>query len=367
MHTRAPRGLRAGSAGSAAAKAACRSLAPRPSRSGARVVARASAGDGMQVFSPSKVNLFLRIVRRREDGYHDLASLFHVIDLGDDMELEVLPPGAGEDLLQCSDPTIPCDGRNLVIKALNLFRAKTGEAARFRVRLDKRVPHGAGLGGGSGNAATTLWAANELAGRPASDAQLLEWSGEIGSDISVFFSSGAAYCTGRGEIVEDVPPPLPLDTPLLLVKPPIGLSTPQIFKALDLGRRSAAEPRALLGGLAAAGRLSDALCVNDLEQPAFDTLPELLALKRRLAAAGDAAGRRFDAVFMTGSGSTIVCAGSDAAPAFLSEDPDCAGVFVSPARLLTRRAGEWYAAPAGGPRAGAAAAAAGAAKTAAAA
>jgi hypothetical protein len=79
------------------------------------------------------------------------------------------------------------------------------------------VRAGAGLGGGSGNAATTLWAANELTGRPASNEQLLEWSGAIGSDISVFFSNGAAYCTGRGEIVEDVAPPLPLSTEMLLV------------------------------------------------------------------------------------------------------------------------------------------------------
>jgi 4-diphosphocytidyl-2-C-methyl-D-erythritol kinase len=242
-------------------------------------------------------------------------------------------------------------------QALNLFRAKTGSTSHFRVRLDKRVPHGAGLGGGSGNAATTLWAANELAGRPASDGDLLKWSGDIGSDISVFFSRGAAYCTGRGEVVEDVAPPLPLDTRLLLVKPPIGLSTPAIFKALDLGRRSAAEPRGLLEGLAAAGRLSDALCVNDLEQPAFDTLPDLAALKAKLAAAAGAGGRPFDAVFMTGSGSTIVCAGSDAAPGFLS-GPEYKEVFVSPARLIVRRPGEWYAAPAGGPRAAAAAAAA---------
>lgn len=121
-------------------------------------------------------------------------------------------------------------------QALNLFRRKTGRTQRFRVSLHKRVPHGAGLGGGSANAATALWAANELTGRPASNEELLDWSGEIGSDISVFFSGGAAYCTGRGEVVEDVPPPLPLDSRMLLVKPPVGLSTPEIFKALDLGR-----------------------------------------------------------------------------------------------------------------------------------
>lgn len=168
----------------------------------------------------------------------------------------------------------------------------------------------AGLGGGSANAATALWAANELSGRPASDAQLQDWAGDIGSDISVFFSGGAAYCTSRwayivkgappascqsypipqtscrlcllfpycdssphhvpvmrrampiyavlrqnsnildrrGEVVEDVEPPLPQSTPLLLVKPPVGLSTPAVFKALDLEACSSADPQQLLSG-----------------------------------------------------------------------------------------------------------------------
>lgn len=128
---------------------------------------------------------------------------------------------------------------------------------------------GAGLGGGSGNAATTLWAANELTGRPATTAELLEWSADIGSDISVFFSEGAAYCTGRGEVVDPVQPPLPLDTPMLLVKPPVGLSTPEIFKALDLQRRSPVDPADLLTAMAG-GRVDRQTCVNDLEQPAFD-------------------------------------------------------------------------------------------------
>lgn len=213
------------------------------------VVAAASAAeadegfDAMEVFSPSKINLFLRIVRRREDGFHDLASLFHVIDLGDDMKF-AKSSSPNRDTLVCSDDTIPLDRNNLVIKALDLFRVKTRIQQYFWVELVKKVPHGAGLGGGSGNAATALWAANELCGRPATEEQLLEWSGDIGSDISVFFSEGAAYCTGRGEIVEDVEPPLPLTTPILLVKPDVGLSTPQIFQALDLdgGDRGDAGP-----------------------------------------------------------------------------------------------------------------------------
>jgi 4-diphosphocytidyl-2-C-methyl-D-erythritol kinase len=116
-------------------------------------------------FSPSKVNLFLRIIRRREDGYHDLASLFHVIDLGDDMKF-AKSSSKTRDTLVCSDDTIPLDESNLVIKALDLFRRKTGIEQYFWVELEKKVPHGAGLGGGSGNAATAMWAANVLCGAP---------------------------------------------------------------------------------------------------------------------------------------------------------------------------------------------------------
>ena len=176
-----------------------------------------------------------------------------------------------------------------------------------------------------------------MCGRPATERQLLEWSGEIGSDISFFFSRGAAYCTGRGEIVEDVEPPLPLDTGMLLVKPSIGLSTPQIFKALDLDTRSTADPLDLMGRLAAEGPSQDA-CVNDLEPPAFSQLPRLKELKDRLYEEGD-----FDAVFMSGSGSTIVCMGSTAPPPFLEgEDVADLDLFVTETKLVTRPANAWY-------------------------
>lgn len=118
--------------------------------------------ESLSVFSPSKINLFLRIIRRRPDGYHDLASLFHVIDLGDSMTFT--PIDNDRDNLICNIPDIPTDDSNLVIRALNLYRSKTGVQQFFEVGLKKLVPHGAGLGGGSANAATTLWAANQICG-----------------------------------------------------------------------------------------------------------------------------------------------------------------------------------------------------------
>jgi len=247
-----------------------------------------------------------------------------------------LADSATKDELTCNVADVPVNESNLVIKAADLFRRKTGDTSHFRVHLEKRVPHGAGMGGGSGNAATMLWAVNELCGRPASTEDLLDWSGEIGSDISVFFSEGAAYCTGRGEIVENVEPPISLDTPILLVKPPIGLSTPQIFKALDLNRRSSSDPLDILKQIQISSSLNSEMVVNDLEQPAFDTLPELKQLKDRLQEEGD-----FDVVFMTGSGSTLVCVGSDRPPDFLSEG-SYKDLFISPARLITREQDSWY-------------------------
>lgn len=307
------------------------------SRSTTHVV-RAASDERVEThafFSPSKINLFLRITARRPDGFHDLASLFHVIDLGDDMTF-AKSSSETKDTLICNDPTIPTDSSNLVIKALDLFRAKTGVRQYFWIELDKKVPHGAGLGGGSGNAATTLFAANKLCGSPATEAELLEWSGEIGSDISVFFSKGAAYCTGRGEIVEDVEPPLDLATKMLLVKPPMGCSTPAIFKALDLDGRSKADPLELLKRIGVDG-CSETVCINDLEAPAFTVLPELAELKERLKAA---TADKKTVVFMSGSGSTIVIVGDDDVPAFVARDD---ALFKAPTRLITRNPGEWYA------------------------
>ncbi|KAK3025969.1 hypothetical protein RJ639_040943 [Escallonia herrerae] len=134
----------------------------------------------LTLFSPCKINVFLRITNKREDGFHDLASLFHVISLGDKIKFS-LSPSKSKDRLSTNVSGVPLDDSNLV-------------------HLDKKVPTGAGLGGGSSNAATAMWAANQFNGCLASEKELQEWSGEIGSDIPFFFSRGAGYCTGRGEV-----------------------------------------------------------------------------------------------------------------------------------------------------------------------
>lgn len=154
----------------------------------------------LKLKSPSKINLFLRILRRREDGYHDLASLFQAISLHDELNISLLPESAADDLFECDAPGVPTDRTNLVLRALDVYRKNTGRTEKFHIELNKFVPVQAGLGGGSANAATALWGANALCGSIASDEQLAAYGAEIGSDISFFFSSGTAYCTGRGEV-----------------------------------------------------------------------------------------------------------------------------------------------------------------------
>lgn len=291
----------------------------------------------LTLFSPCKINVFLRITSKRGDGFHDLASLFHVISLGDTIKFS-LSPIKTKDRLSTNVPGVPLDDRNLIIKALNLYRKKTGTDNFFWIHLDKKVPTGAGLGGGSSNAATALWAANQFSGCLATEKELQEWSGEIGSDVPFFFSHGAAYCTGRGEVVQDIPHPIPLDLPMVLIKPQEACPTAEVYKRLRLDQTSSVDPLTLLNKITQNG-ISQDVCINDLEPPAFEVLSSLKKLKKRVLAASRG---QYSAVFMSGSGSTIVGIGSPDPPQFIYDDDDYKNVFVSEACFLNRQENQWY-------------------------
>ena len=269
--------------------------------------------------SPAKINLFLRIIERRPDGFHNLASLFQAIDLYDTLHFEMTE----QDALTCSDPVLATDESNLVAKARHLFRSKTGINTPFSIHLHKRIPMEAGLGGGSSNAATTLWALNSLSGKPASDAELAAWAGEIGSDISFFLSSGTAYCTGKGEIMREVPQ-LPFQS-LWIVKPPLGLSTKHVFGKLNVSQLPNRDPEAALSTF----YQTKHHYFNDLEYPVFEMLPELAKLKEKLLVSG------FNAVSMTGTGSSFFCMG----------DGDLSGLsecMLFKSAFVNRSPNSWY-------------------------
>lgn len=306
-----------------------------------------TTGMSTKLFSPAKVNLFLRVLRRRPDNYHDLASLFHTVSFGDTLDLEVLPTTAVRDELECNLPGVPVDESNLVIRALKLFRDRSGIKRFFKVRLEKFIPTQAGMGGGSSNAATAFFGANMLCGQPASPEDLLQWAQDpiIGSDATFFLSEGTAYCTGRGEIVTPVVQlPVPADLAVYLVKPCYGLSTPKVFQALDLSAVSPLDPEELLSIFQEKG-VEHSAWVNDLEVPAFKVCPELGKLKAFLAREEHG----FQSVLMSGSGTTICCLGEprEGAAAFEAATRqrfDIDGIWRA---QLMRRAtpDEWYGGP----------------------
>lgn len=249
----------------------------------------------LRFFSPAKINLFLRVVSKRADGYHELSSVFQTISLGDTLHVE---PQAYDELT-CSDSSLTIDRSNLIWKAVDLFRRKTNFHQGLKIHLEKRIPMQAGLGGGSSNAATILWACNQLAKSHIPLQVLQEWSAEIGSDVPFFFSQGTAYCTGKGEVVQALPA---LEKhSLWIVKPQEGLSTPEVYRHLNF--ETAHQQTSVINDLEnfLSGKFS---YFNDLEKAAFKVKPELAYLKNYLLESG------FETVLMTGSGSAFFCLGA---------------------------------------------------------
>ena len=196
--------------------------------------------------APCKINLHLCIGERRPDGFHNIESLFACLAFADTLKF-VSSEKEGECLL-FTDPKIshgeengafipPED--NLVFKTVSLFRKQTGYKDGLKIYLKKQIPIGAGLGGGSSNAASTLLALNFLAENRASTEELMEMAAILGSDVPFFLSGGIAFVSGRGELIE------PLETASLnrlwvvLVKPPFSSNTANAYKFLDISRQSA--------------------------------------------------------------------------------------------------------------------------------
>lgn len=152
-------------------------------------------------FSPCKVNLMLAVTGIRPDGFHNLISLVTPVNFGDDLTVSILPENATSDSIECNAPGIPLDSSNLVIKAAELFRKAADLNAHFSFSLTKRVPAGAGLGGGSSNGAAALAAMNELCQQRLSDKILEDIAAKLGSDCPLFLTGTPVVMRGRGEIV----------------------------------------------------------------------------------------------------------------------------------------------------------------------
>lgn len=272
------------------------------------------------ILSPAKVNLFLRILSRRKDGYHEIASLFQAVSLFDKIYYKF----SDEDSLTCTDPCLPCDDSNLIFKAMVAFKRKTGLRFSLNLHLEKNIPMEAGLGGGSSNAATTLFLCNSLHDFPLKDHELKEIASQLGSDVAFFFSRGAAFCTGRGECVESLSS-FTTHKKLWIVKPLRGLSTQIVYSGFKKEHCSPSDPQTLLKDFL----LGNFHCVNDLEGSAFKALPFLKKLKSNLLDQG------YESVVMTGSGTAFICIGDN--PPIVDSEVNCYPVSFS-----HRKEGEWY-------------------------
>jgi 4-diphosphocytidyl-2-C-methyl-D-erythritol kinase len=249
---------------------------------------RATPGT-LELFAPAKINLTLEVKGRREDGFHEIESLMVPVSVFDRLELSA----AEEEgiAFTCSDPSLPTGEENLAWRAARLFCDSFGFVPRLRIHLEKEIPHGAGLGGGSSDAATVLLGLNALFETQLPNDALAELAAELGSDIPFFVYRSAAIARGRGEKVEPVS--FPHELPLLLLKPPFGVPTPWAYKRWK-------DSREIPGVLYEPQTLPWGTLRNDLERPVFEKYLFLAQLKTWLLDQPEVTG-----ALMSGSGSTV--------------------------------------------------------------
>lgn len=232
--------------------------------------------------APGKLNLFLHVVGRRPDGYHNLQTIFQFIDRCDELHFTVRRDG--QIRLLSPLPGVP-EERDLTVRAARLLQEARGTRLGADIRVEKRLPMGGGLGGGSSDAATTLVALNRLWGLALSEDRLAELSLRLGADVPVFVRGHAAWAEGVGERLV----PVNLEEPwYVVIEPPVTVPTAAVFGAAELTRNSAPVTiRDFLSGL----------CRNDCEVVVFARYPEIAEARRWLAA--------FGAARLTGTGACV--------------------------------------------------------------
>ncbi len=177
----------------------------------------------------AKLNLSLDVTGRRDNGYHTLESIFQSVSVYDIIDLSV---DTGDSIrLTCDVPGIPVDGQNLAYRAAAALLAAAGKQAAVSIRLHKEIPSGAGMGGGSADAAGVLWGLNRLLGCGLTDAQLHDIGTKLGADVPFLLLGGTAYAEGIGELLTPLPP-LPA-LPVVIVKGTESISTPAAYRAID--------------------------------------------------------------------------------------------------------------------------------------
>jgi len=242
----------------------------------------------MQVLAPAKINLSLKILGRRGDGFHEIETLIAPISLADKIDIEKQSRWID---FSCDDPTVPSGDENLVVRVAKAFFEKTRISSGVRIKLHKKIPHGAGLGGGSSDAAATLPALNQLFETKLSREELAKLGSTIGSDVSFFLFESVAVCKGRGEIVN--PTTVKKKLSILLLKPAFSVSSAWAYSRWQ-------DSREIPGILYQPQNFDGQSFLNDLERPVFEKFVFLAHLKTWLLKQAEVG-----AALMSGTGSTV--------------------------------------------------------------
>ena len=266
----------------------------------------------LRVRAHAKINLYLDVVGKRKDSYHNLETIFHSIGLHDDV---IISKQETKDItVRCEHPAVPCDSRNLAYQAAQLLSNAVGGIGGIAIDIHKRIPVAAGLAGGSANAAAVLHGMNELFRLGLTQETLMHFGAQLGADVPFCLHGGAALGQGIGDQLTRLPA-LP-DLPLLLLNPGIEVSTAAIFKKLNFPLTTREKDSIIIRTYIEKG---DILSIgknlyNLLEGPVFSKHPEIAALKTELSTQSGCCG-----ALMSGSGATLFAIMHDTETARQSE------------------------------------------------
>jgi 4-diphosphocytidyl-2-C-methyl-D-erythritol kinase len=281
----------------------------------------------IRIRSFAKINLALSVLGRRTDGYHDIQTIFQSIDLGDEMEFMPAP----QIDLTCENFSDVLKEDNLVWKAATLLVSRTGERRGVHITLRKMIPSGAGLGGGSSDAAATLLGLRRFWNLSLSDAELSSIASNLGSDVPFFLSGGTALGVGRGEQISALPDP-PTEH-LVVIFPGVHVSTAEAYRSLNLGLTSNLTDHRIqrFCGLVQSGKRYRTEIFNDFEASILPAYPVIEEAKSFLTDRGAVA------TLLSGSGSSIFGFFSDGESAFAAAQASTRAAWrVFPAKTLSR-------------------------------
>ncbi len=251
------------------------------------------------VRAPAKINLSLLIGSKRPDGFHEVETIMTRISLYDEILIEPVSEGIH---LDCSGPySLPATPDNLVLRAADLFKTTAGLNSSLHFTLTKNIPIGAGLAGGSSDAAATLIALNRMFDFPLSEEQLFALAADLGSDVAFFIGPPVSFCTGRGEKIQKISQKPPQN--YLIFIPDISVSTKEVYANFKPDPAQFQHHQSIISGILAENTvdLGPKICANMLEKSCFEIFEGLRELKYRIEA------MKLGTVLLSGSGSCFFC------------------------------------------------------------